>query len=195
MNIEEKLQHFYETTISEAQRDARTQLQEHKYRLEKELEEHKEKKRQETEAAVKAEAEHARREVNKALSKEHLTLKQKWNKAQGELKEELFSEVKQQLEAYMSTPEYEDYLCRQIQEAKAFAGEDEIIICLSSGDASRLDSLTARTGVPLQVSQDDFLGGIQATIPDKNILIDNSFLEKFLSLRKEFTFEGGRTHE
>ena len=34
----------------------------------------------------------------------------------------------------METPEYMDYLCKQIQEVKSFAGEDEIQISLSSGD-------------------------------------------------------------
>ena len=69
------------------------------------------------------------------------------------------------------TPEYQDYLCRRIREAKDFAEDDEILIFLSSNDKELLDSLTARTGCPLQVSSENFLGGIRAEIPAKNILI------------------------
>ena len=32
-----------------------------------------------------------------------------------------------------------------------------------------------KTGISLQVSGEDFIGGIRAEIPHKNILIDNSF--------------------
>jgi V/A-type H+-transporting ATPase subunit E len=39
------------------------------------------------------------------------------------------------------------------------------------------------------------MGGIKATIPAKNILIDNSFLSAYEKLKKEFKFDGGLSHE
>ena len=114
---------------------------------------------------------------------------------QEELKETLFVEVKQKAQAFMETPEYMDYLCKQIQEVKSFAGEDEIQISLSSGDSSKLEALSQKTGAELTVSSDDFIGGIRAAIPQKNIMIDNSFLEGLESMRKEFKFDGGLKNE
>lgn len=195
MTIDEKLQHFYEVSVEEAKEDAAKAIQEHREYLSQMLEDHKAARRQSAEAEVKAEAEHVRREINKALAAEQITLKRGWSKKQEELKETLFVEVKQKAQAFMETPEYMDYLCKQIQEVKSFAGEDEIQISLSSGDSSKLEALSQKTGAELTVSSDDFIGGIRAAIPQKNIMIDNSFLEGLESMRKEFKFDGGLKNE
>lgn len=195
MTIDEKLQHFYEVSLDEAREDAARAIQDHKDYLQKVLEEHRQSRTQTAEAEVKAETEHVRREVNKALSSEQITLKRNWSLKQNELKETLFAEVKNRVQQFTATPEYQDYLCRRIREAKDFAEDDEILIFLSSNDKELLDSLTARTGCPLQVSSENFLGGIRAEIPAKNILIDNSFAANLAAMYKEFKFDGGLNHE
>ena len=195
MTIDEKLQHFYEVSLDEAREDAARAIQDHKDYLQKVLEEHKQSRTQTAEAEVKAETEHVRREVNKALSSEQITLKRNWSLKQNELKETLFVEVKNRVQQFTATPEYQDYLCRRIREAKDFAEDDEILIFLSSNDKELLDSLTARTGCPLQVSSENFLGGIRAEIPAKNILTDNSFAANLAAMHKEFKFDGGLNHE
>ena len=193
MTIDEKLQHFYEVSLDEAREDAAKAIQDHKAYLEQVLEEHKQSRTQTAEAEVKAEAEHVRREVNKALSAEQITLKRDWSLRQNELKESLFAEVRDKALRFTSTPEYSDYLCRRIKEAKDFAEDDEIQIYLSAGDKEL--ALSAKTGCTLLVSSEDFLGGIRAEIPGKNILIDNSFATNLAAMRKEFKFDGGLNHE
>ena len=195
MTIDEKLQHFYEVSLEEAREDAAQAIQEHKKLLSEKLEEHRQLSRQNAEAEVKAETEHVRREVNKALSAEQITLKRDWSKKQEELKEALFGEVSTKIRDFMSTSEYETYLCRKIKEAQDFAENDEIHIFLSRTDRERLDALIQKTGISLQVSEEDFIGGIRAEIPHKNILIDNSFAANLDAMRKEFKFDGGMTHE
>ena len=195
MTIDEKLQHFYEVSLEEAREDAAQAIQEHKKLLSEKLEEHRQLSRQNAEAEVKAETEHVRREVNKALSAEQITLKRDWSKKQEELKEALFGEVSTKIRDFMSTSEYETYLCRKIKEAQDFAENDEIHIFLSSTDRERLDALIQKTDISLQVSGEDFIGGIRAEIPHKNILIDNSFAANLDAMRKEFKFDGGMTHE
>ena len=128
MTIDEKLQHFYEVSLEEAREDAAQAIQEHKKLLSEKLEEHRQLSRQNAEAEVKAETEHVRREVNKALSAEQITLKRDWSKKQEELKEALFGEVSTKIRDFMSTSEYETYLCRKIKEAQEFAENDEIHI-------------------------------------------------------------------
>ena len=71
------------------------------------------------------------------------------------------------------------------------AGEDNLYIFISEGDAGRLTSLIERTGFPLQVSDTSFIGGIQARIPERNILIDDSFQGALETLRREFVLKGG----
>ena len=195
MTIDEKLQHFYEISVEEAKEDAAKAIQEHKEHLAQMLEEHKSSRIQSAEAEVKAEAGHVRREVNKALSAEQLTLKRDWSQKQEELKTDLFAKVRKKLELFMSTPEYTEYLYRQVRKVKEFAGEDQVEISLSPEDKDLAGKVSGETGVPLTVSEESFLGGIRAAIPHKNILIDNSFQEGLNTLRREFKFEGGLKHE
>lgn len=191
MTIDEKLQHFYDSSVEEARQEASQALESHRQKLEEALEQHKKARKQNAEAEIKAETENAKREVNKALSAEQLTIKRNWTAKQNELKEKLFVEVKDRLEHFMTTPQYDDYLLKKISDARKFAGNDEIYIYLSPADSSRVHTLSVRADFPLQVAQESFLGGIKAVIPSKNILIDNSFLESFVSLRKDFKFDGG----
>ena len=195
MTIDEKLQHFYEVSIDEAKEDAAQAIQAHKENLSQMLEEHKQSQRQTADAQVKAETEHVRREVNKALSAEQITLKRNWSQKQEEMKQKLFAEVKALADKFMQTPEYDDYLCRKITEASAFAEGDEIHIFLSAADKNKLESLKEKTGVSLTVSEEAFTGGIRAEIPGKNILIDDSFSTGLENMCKEFKFDGGLNHE
>lgn len=195
MTIEEKLQHFYDSSIEEAYQEASQMIEEHKKNLDAMLSEHKRSRRQSAEAEVKAEAENARREVNKALSAQQLMIKRNWTKKQNELKDKLFAEVQNLLEDFVKTPEYDSYLCRKIKDAQDFAGEDELHIYLTPSDSSRLESISQRTGAALRLADEEFIGGIRAIIPGKNILIDNSFREAFLACKKEFKFDGGPRYE
>ena len=138
MTIEEKLQHFYDTSVAEAQTEAENTLEAHKKSLEEMFEKHKE-------AQIKAETENATREVNKALSAEQLTLRRDWTAKQTELKNELFVEVKNHLENFMESPAYQDYLCSRIQKAREFAGNDEIFIYLSAEDTALQRSIVAKS--------------------------------------------------
>ena len=181
MTIDEKLQHFYEVSLDEAREDAAQAIQEHKEHLARTLEDHKQTSRQNAEAEIKAETGHVRREVNKALSAEQITLRRDLSR--------------KQVQQFITTAEYDEYLCRRINEAVKFAGDDEIQIYLSSSDKSKANDLAQKTGTPLQVSKEDFIGGIRAEIPHKNILIDNSFSANLASMCREFKFDGGLKNE
>ena len=150
MTIEEKLQHFYDTSVAEAQAQAQAELDSHQKNLDEMLKKHKESRKLDAEAQIKAETENATREVNKALSAEQLTLRRDWTSKQTELKNELFVEVKNHLEDFMESPEYQDYLCSRIQKAREFAGNDEIFIYLSPEDTALQRSIVAKTGLPLR---------------------------------------------
>ena len=195
MTIDEKLSHFYDITVEDARTKAAAILEEHKEALEKMTAERKALSKENAQAQIKAETANARREVNKALSAEQLTIKRDWTKKQNELKEKLFSEVKELLDSFTKTPEYETYLTGKIKEALAFAEDDEISVYLSPEDSALAEKLQQTTGVTIQIAKDSFLGGIRATIPQKNILIDHSFAGNFEAAYKEFKFDGGPEHE
>lgn len=195
MTIDEKLSHFYDITVEDARAKAAAILEEHKQTLEKMTAERKALSEENVQAQIKAETANARREVNKALSAEQLTIKRNWTKKQNDLKEKIFSEVKELLESFTKTPEYENYLTAKIKEALDFAEDDEISIYLSPEDSSLIEKLQKITDATIQIAKDSFLGGIRATIPHKNILIDHSFAGNFEAAYKEFKFDGGPEHE
>lgn len=195
MTIDEKLSHFYDVTIADAQAKAAGILEEHRKALAQMTEKHKADSQENAQVQIKAETANARREINKALSAEQLTIKRDWTKKQNELKEKLFAEVKTQLENFRNTPDYPAYLENKIKEALDFAEQDKINIYLSPEDSVLLPDLVERTKAFITVSAEDFLGGIKATIPHKNILIDHSFAGNFQAVYKEFKFDGGPKHE
>ena len=195
MTIDEKLSHFYDVTIEDAQAKAAGILEEHRKALAQMTEKHKADSQENAQVQIKAETANARREINKALSAEQLTIKRDWTKKQNELKEKLFAEVKTQLENFRNTPDYPAYLENKIKEALDFAEQDKINIYLSPEDSALLPDLVERTKAFITVSAEDFLGGVKATIPHKNILIDHSFAGNFQAVYTEFKFDGGPKHE
>lgn len=195
MTTEQKLQHFYDISVEEAHKESEKMLDDYKKELEKQFDLHKKEKSLEADSLMKAESQRAAREINKALSSSQLEIKRHWSKKQDELKESLFIEVLDKIHDFMKSPAYKEYLIRKIQEAVEFAEEDELSIFIAPCDQSKLDDLSKKTGAALLVSQEDFIGGMKATIPHKNILIDNSFKSALENAKHNFTFDGGLTYE
>ena len=88
----------------------------------------------------------------------------------------------------MESPRYEEYLCTKIEEAVCFAEHDEIqIYHFEKKMNPRLKSLTVKTGFPLKVSDESFIGGIKAIIPRKKISSSTiPFEEGYQAAYREF---------
>lgn len=195
MTTEKKLQHFYEVSMDTAREEATKVLSEYKTALETEMERHKQEKQAASENQFKIATDNAAREINKALSAEHLHIKRKLSKKQQQLKESIFAEVEDLLEDFSQKPEYTDWLEVKIKQSLEIAENDSIQIYLTAKDSAKAEELTKRTGITPLISETDFLGGIRAVIPEKNILIDNTFLTAFENEKERFNFDGGFTHE
>ena len=195
MTTEEKLQHFYEVSMDTAREEATKVLDEYKAALETEMERHKQEKQAASESQFKIDSDNAAREINKALSAEHLHIKRKLSKKQQKLKESIFAEVEELLDDFSKKPEYTDWLEDKIKQTWEIAQHDSVQIYLTAKDSAKAEELTKRTGITPLISETDFLGGIRAVIPEKNILIDNTFLTAFENEKERFNFDGGFTHE
>lgn len=195
MTTEEKLQHFYEVSMDTAREEATKVLDEYKAALETEMKRHKQEKQAASESQFKIDSDNAAREINKALSAEHLHIKRKLSKKQQKLKESIFAEVEELLDDFSKKPEYTDWLEDKIKQSLEIAENDSVQIYLTAKDSAKAEELTKRTGITPLISETDFLGGIRAVIPEKNILIDNTFLTAFENEKERFNFDGGFTHE
>lgn len=194
MTTEEKLKHFEEVSLKQAEAESEAMLREYRISLQKLEEEHKNTRKRQAALQLETESVSLKREKNKALSRQQTTLKRDMQKKQSELKDKLFAEVKAGLEEYMDTPAYQELLIRQISDIRKYAKAEPVTIYIDPADASRLNSLSAAVGTALTVSQYSFMGGTRAVLTNRHILIDNSFATKLEEEKAAFTFDGGVTY-
>lgn len=191
MTIEEKITHIQNVVMAEARGEGNEIIRQHKEALEGLFETHKEEVIRQSKMRIKAETTAGRRKLNMAASKRQVTLRRERNKVQHVLKDQLFEEVKELLKEYMKTEEYREYLISHIQKAVRFAGGQSLIIYLNPTDMDKKDDLEDYTGMTITISREDFMGGMRAVLPEKNILMDYSFKGALEKEYEEFTFKGG----
>lgn len=191
MTTEEKLKHFEEAAVKNAQRKSAAVIAEHQAAIDKLENAHKAATDRRAALQIKTESESLNRSINIALSKEQLQIKRRLSQRNDELKEKLFVEIKTMLEEYMATDAYEKLLIRQIKDIQDVANGEHVVIYISPGDEDLLPSLTAATNVALTVSEYSFVGGTRAVISGRHMLIDNSFQSRLEEAKEAFTFSGG----
>lgn len=107
------------------------------------------------------------------------------------LKKQLFKEVEEKLSAYMKTEKYQDLLVKYIEKAVAYSDRGEMTIYVNPTDADKKAYLEEKTGFTLSISKEDFIGGIRAVIPERNILVDYAFKGALEREYQKFAFGGG----
>ena len=193
MTIEEKLQHFQTLCFQDVTERSEKMLTDYTDSLRKIFEEHKVDARRQADMQVEAESEKIERDINKQLSIEQINIKRIYSRKQEELKGMLFTELRDKLAQFMDSKNYEKFLEALVTSALEFAGEAPITIYLDPSDADRQRWISLKSSAELRISEHSFLGGIQAEIPSKNILIDNSFKTKLEEAEETFQFRiGGR---
>ncbi len=188
MNLEVKLDHFYQSVIDEATNESENILVDYKATLKKIYDEKKEALETKAQARLKVETDNLYREKNKQLSNEAVEIRKTLSVKTQELKDLLFNDVKLKVMEYMKAPEYDKLLEAQITSAYNFARGEAITIYINASDSSKLESLQQATGVELTVSNIDFIGGTRAVIHSRHVLIDNSFATKLAEEKNNFQF-------
>ncbi|MEY8339409.1 V-type ATP synthase subunit E [Lachnospiraceae bacterium 62-35] len=204
MTTEDKLQHFLDFCMRDVRTRSSKMLDDYEAALKQNFEEHKAEAESRAKEQIRIQRETIRREVNKQLSMKQLDIKRTLSEKQNELEDMLFVELKDELAKFMDSPAYHLLLDRQIEAAREFAGDSEMVIYMDPADEDMISLLSHNHKVAIRVSDHSFLGGTQVIIPSKNILIDNSFSRKLEEARQNFTFhldynaikdeKGGKDH-
>lgn len=189
MTTEEKLQHFLDFCMEDARTRSAKMLDEYTEALENAFQEHQADAKRRAKMQLQLECEKIEREINKQLSIEQVQLKRTLGQKQDELKDMLFVELKDMLEHFLDTPEYQKLLESQIAAAKEIAGDDEFDIYMDPVDENMLRRLALHNNAIIKLSKYSFMGGTRAVIPSKHILIDNSFQTKLEEARHNFRFD------
>ena len=82
-------------------------------------------------------------------------------------------------------------LDRYIEKAVAYSDRGEMTIYVNPTDADKKAYLEEKTGFTLSISKEDFIGGIRAVIPERNILVDYAFKGALEREYQKFAFGGG----
>ena len=191
MTTEEKLKHFQDICMEDARDRSAKMLDDYMAALEKSFEEHTADAKRRADMQVAMETEKLEREMNKRLSIAQLDLKREVSHKQEELKDKLFVELKDLLENFMDTADYQRLLECQVKAVKEFTGHAELIIYMDPSDQDKLQRIALHHNATIKVSEYSFMGGTRAVIPAKHILIDNSFETKLKEARHEFKFDLG----
>lgn len=197
MTTEEKLQHFLQFCMEDARTRSAKMLDEYTTALEQTFQEHSAHTAQNAKQRLEMESAKIEREINKQLSIEQINIKRMIGQKQDELKDKLFSELQDMLANFMSTSDYELLLEQQINKAKDFAGDKEMIIYMDPTDEQKSRLLAMNHNVDIKISEYSFSGGTRVVIPELNVLIDNSFRTKLDEAKHDYRFEsslGGMTN-
>ena len=174
---EEKITHIRTAAMEEARAEANAIVKQHEDALRSVFEQHQIEARRQSETRVRAESVTAKQQLNMAMSKAQLELKREMGKTQTELKTELFEEVQLKLLAFMRTEEYKEGMA--------------MTIYINPSDADKKTYLEERTGMTLTISKVDFIGGVRAVVPEKNVLVDYAFKGALENEYQKFQFRGG----
>ena len=176
MTVDEKITRLQESAMQEARSKGNAIVEQHKKALTHVFE---------------AEKTSVKQQLGMANSKAALELKRELGAAQKRLKKQLFKEVEEKLSAYMKTEKYRDLLVKYIEKAVAYSDRGEMTIYVNPTDADKKAYLEEKTGLTLSISKEDFIGGIRAVIPERNILVDYAFKGALEREYQKFAFGGG----
>lgn len=193
MTIEEKIKHLQSVAMEEARMQGDEIITQHKRALEHIYESHKSEIIRQSELRVKSETVSARQQLNTATSKGQIKLRRELSKVQISLKNQLFQEVTHKINEYMKTEEYKKLLVSYIVKAAKFADRRALTIYINKTDEDKLFYLQEHTGMSILIGKEDFIGGVRAVIPERNILIDHSFRSALEKEYEDFVFKGGAT--
>ena len=184
MTVDEKITRLQESAMQEARSKGNAIVEQHKKALTHVFEQHKAEALIQADTRIKAEKTSVKQQLGMANSKAALELKRELGAAQKRLKKQLFKEVEEKLSAYMKMVKY-------IEKAVAYSDRGEMTIYVNPTDADKKAYLEEKTGFTLSISKEDFIGGIRAVIPERNILVDYAFKGALEREYQKFAFGGG----
>lgn len=194
MTNEEKLELFYENSLEMAKAEVKKKLQEHENTLRTLLEDHKEEKKRQADTELRAEEQKLRHDNNAQLASEQLKIRHQIAEKTHEIREMVFTNLKESLRKFKKTEDYRTYLLTCIRKAiSSFQAEpEEITFYMAPSDRELLPEIARLAGVQIELAGENFLGGMMARRKGKNILLDDSFDARLSDAWEHFSLADDR---
>ena len=188
MTTEQKLELFVQTAINNVKQQREQLLAEYEEQLKADFAKQKEEYRISANATFLRKQEKARLEINRRLSDDMNHQKSELANKTNQLTIEIFEDVIKELNSYRATTKYVTYLEQTIAKILALADGSPVSFSIDAKDSELLNLLTTKTGITPSISKRPLLGGVIAKLPDKNLLIDESFQTKLNEAKAQFIF-------
>ncbi len=188
MNLEEKLENFYNTSMEDARQESAKELKGYRKALKKIFTEHQEEAVRKQKLTLQTETTENQQISNMEIAREQMAMKREISQKEEELTEQLFAETKELLADFKKKPEYLALMERQVKYACDFSQGEQFILYIDPSDEPHLARLRAAAteNAQILVSKEEFGGGTRAVLHSMNILIDNSFKKRFAEVKEDF---------
>lgn len=153
MEINEKLDIFYQAAIDAAREQSMAIQEEYRNAYEDALAAYEKEKQINFRTRERILEEKIRKEVNRATSDQLIQLKKDYHEKEEQRKAELFSMVAEKLAAYRKTKAYLEYILNKIREAQDMAAGAAVKIYLDREDAALVTELRAKLELEPEVKQ------------------------------------------
>lgn len=187
MTQEEKIKHFFDVAMDDARKKNALLVDEYKKELESEYSGYVTKEEEKALIKYKVSKENLLREKNSEVSKKQIEFRREYADKQDELKRELYEAVVKKLEDYKKSEDYLKSLEKHIDAGKEFAGECQITFFVDASDSDKIEQLKEYAGTEVCLDDKALIGGIRAKVPEKNVLIDESFVARLNDVIEKFT--------
>ena len=191
MTIEEKLENFSEISLETAKNMSISELEKYQKMLDEAFLAHKKTAEQRAEQMRDVLSAESRIESNRLLSSEFLSCRKRIGDTEEELTEALFSDAAEKLDAFRKTPGYSGHLKNLIAKGMEYAAGAHMKIEIAEQDRDLIPALRAVTKdqAEFAVYKSDMPGGLRILIPEKNIMLDRTFRQKFYELKENYQLE------
>ncbi len=190
MTTAEKLVHFQEDAMLTARARSEEELNAYSETLNRMYTEHVKTARLQAQSRLRLAKETLRREHNRQLSKRQLETKRKLLATMDEITEHLFSMVCEMIRAFKKEDEYLNSLLELINTAKEIAKGQDLVIYIDRSDKNLLSALSERSGLSINISDENMVGGIRALVIRRNMLIDLSYASKIREAKENLQLGG-----
>ena len=189
MDNKEKLDNFLKICMDDATKRSENLISKHTEYTEKEYRTKSKAIKDQNTELTKKEIDNMKQEYNIFLSRESARLKSEYLAKRKDYEDMLLSEVYDMLEKYMSTSDYVAYIENKIKEARPLADGEPMTLIISDADYSIAREIAVRYNTAIRITKENIIGGCMILIPNRNILIDNTFKNKLDNIRKNFHFD------
>lgn len=183
MNVNKKLDSFSRKVMDEATGKNLRLMEELDTELQERLAQIKSQTAQKAEGELREAARKAAADRTQYSAETSLEARKTLLARRNAMMDELFDGVRRRLEVFTQSGEYLDYLIRKIERLPG--GDNKV--WLGTEDAARARTVAEATGMEVEVSREEFIGGFIAVKGRR--IIDRSFRSRLEREREEFNWQ------